>query len=74
MALPRRTLLGGFLAGLSGVAGCPSSRETDPTSENTPTEEPPLAAQFDCAAADRPAPDVEAGVEHEIELEAIGTG
>lgn len=69
MALPRRTVLGGIGAGLSGFAGCASSTEPDPTSGETPAEESSVAERFDCAAADRPEPDVEAGVEHEIERE-----
>ena len=69
MALHRRTIIGGIGAGLSGFAGCASNPVTESTSENTPTEEASIAEQFDCAAADRPEPDVEAGVEHEIERE-----
>ena len=69
MALHRRTILGSVGAGLSGLAGCAGNTRTEPTPENTPTEEALIAERFDCAAADRPEPDVEAGVEHEIERE-----
>lgn len=69
MALHRRTILGGIGAGLSGFAGCANHTITEPTSESTPTEASSIAEKFECAAADRPRPDVEAGVEHEIERE-----
>lgn len=69
MALHRRTILGGIGVGLSGFAGCATNTITGPTSESTPTEASSIVEQFDCAAAGRPEPDVEAGVEHELERE-----
>lgn len=69
MALHRRAIIGGVGAGISGLAGCLSSSEPEPTSESTPAEESSIAEQFDCAAAGRPEPDVAAGVELEIERE-----
>ena len=56
----RECLIAGASVALAGCITAPPDRTQEPE---------PIVDQFDCEEADRPEPDIEAGVEHEIERE-----